>query len=113
MACLGVLWLGRHTGLFYGMVFALGIGLAQLRILLNTLFMKKADSAYLGRSLSLLMAVSIGFQALLSYGVGGWMDKHGAASGFVWLLGLNVIGLILLGLARSPNNAGEKTSAAK
>lgn len=113
MACLGVLWLGRHTGLFYGMVFALGIGLAQLRILLNTLFMKKADSAYLGRSLSLLMAVSIGFQALLSYGVGGWMDKHGAASGFVWLLSLNVIGLILLGLARSPNNAGEKTSAAK
>ena len=41
------------------------------------------------------------------------MDKYGAASGFVWLLGLNVIGLILLGLARSPNNAGEKTSAAK
>ena len=95
------------------MVFALCCGLAQLRILLNTLFMKKADSAYLGRSLSLLMAVSIGFQALLSYGVGGWMDKYGAASGFVWLLSLNGIGLILLGLARSPNNAGEKTSAAK
>lgn len=103
MVCLGILWFGRHTGLFYGMVFALGIGLAQLRILLNTLFMKNVEPAYLGRSLSLLMAVSIGFQALLSYGVGGWMDKHGAASGFAWLLSLNVIGLILLGLARSSN----------
>ena len=103
MLCLGILWFGRHTGLFYGMVFVLGIGLAQLRILLNTLFMKNVEPAYLGRSLSLLMAVSIGFQALLSYGVGGWMDKHGAASGFAWLLSLNVIGLILLGLARSSN----------
>ncbi len=108
MLCLGILWFGRHTGLFYGMVFALGIGLAQLRILLNTLFMKNVEPAYLGRSLSLLMAVSIGFQALLSYGVGGWMDKHGAASGFAWLLSLNVIGLILLGLARSSDTTWGK-----
>ena len=60
--------------------------------------MKKISSAYLGRSLSLLMAVSMAFQALLAYGVGGWMDKQGAASGFVWLFGIIFLGLVLLGM---------------
>ena len=97
--CLGILQAGRNVCLFYGMVFLLGIGLAQLRILLNTLFMKKIDPNYLGRSLSLLMAFSMILQSFLSYGVGGWMDRHGAASGFAWLLCLALLGLILLGLA--------------
>lgn len=97
--CLGILQAGRTVILFYSMVFALGIVLAQLRILLNTLFMKKIDAAYMGRSLSLLMALSMALQALLACAVGGWMDCYGAASGFMWLAGLSLLGLMLLGAA--------------
>lgn len=96
---LALLQIGRSVLLFYTMIFVVGISLAQLRILLNTLFMKKVDTSYLGRSLSLLMAMAMFLQAVLSYGIGRWMDWCGAASGFMGLWGLCLFGLLFLGIA--------------
>ena len=101
IAGLGVLAVGKNVLLFYIVVFFLGISLAGLRILLNSVFMEKTNPLYLGRVLSLLMALSMAIQAVLSYIVGSYMDKRGASNGFLVLLFLSVAGLVCLFLTES------------
>ena len=82
--------------LFYAGVFGVGVFLARLRIALNTCFMQITQADYLGRSLSLLMALVMGVQALLAYVAGVSMDKWGAASGFILLALIGLCGPVLL-----------------
>ena len=51
---------------------------------------------FLGRVLSLLMALSIVIQAILSFAIGKIMDIWGACFGFIPLLLLLVLGSIFL-----------------
>ena len=90
---LGVLGFWHHSILFFLCVFMAGIALAGLRILLNTTFMKLVHEHFLGRVLSLLMALSIAIQAILSFSIGKIMDTWGACFGFVPLLLLLLSGL--------------------
>lgn len=97
-ALLGLWVLGvwhQHV-LFFLCVFTAGIALAGIRILLNTAFMKCVHEHFLGRVLSLLMAISIATQALLSFIIGKMMDRWGASVGFIPLILLLVLGLLFL-----------------
>lgn len=100
---LGALALWHSRFLFFLCVFVAGIALAGLRILLNTTFMKLVQADLLGRVLSLLMALSIALQALLSLGIGKMMDLWGACFGFVPLVLLLLLGLIFLLTQNSPS----------
>lgn len=100
LAALGVLGVSKNAYLFCGMILAAGAALAGLRIVLNTAFMKQADPAYLGRSLSLLMALSVAVQAALSYGVGLLMDACGAPSGYIVLAAVAACGAACAYFAR-------------
>lgn len=90
------LGLWHHNILFFLCVFITGITLAGLRILLNTTFMTLVHEHFLGRVLSLLMALSIVIQAILSFAIGKIMDIWGACFGFIPLLLLLVLGSIFL-----------------
>lgn len=100
---LGVLGIWHHNILFFLCVFIAGIALAGLRILLNTTFMKLVHEQFLGRVLSLLMALSIAIQAILSFAIGKIMDIWGACFGFIPLLLLLILGLTFL-LFQKNNN---------
>jgi MFS family permease len=96
MGCMLVLMLSARVWIFYMGVFLVGVVLAQLRIGLNTLFMDVADKEYLGRSLSLLMALAMGVQAVMAYVIGKLMDAFGAPTGFAVLVGMLAVGGVLL-----------------
>lgn len=81
-------------------IFITGIAVAGLRVLLNTSFMEVVKAEYLGRSLSLLMALSMAVQALLSYIIGFVMDAWKVTGGYWVLIGLMLAGLIGLGAVR-------------
>lgn len=83
----------KNICLFIANIFITGITIAGLRVLLNTGFMEVAEGEYLGRSLSLLMAVSTAVQALLSYVIGAAMDAWSVTSGFWVLAGIMVLGM--------------------
>lgn len=103
VGCLLALMVFTRLWAFYAAVFLVGIFLAQLRIGLNTVFMQVADVDFLGRSLSLLMAISMGMQALLAYGAGVVMDAWGAPSGFALLSAALLCGPLLLLFVRQKN----------
>lgn len=83
----------RSVFLFYVVIFGVGFCLAKLRIVLNTFFMQTVDNAYLGRCLSLLMALAMLVQAALAYGVGKLMDVYCPPAGYVVLAALAVGGM--------------------
>ncbi len=84
-------------------IFITGIAIAGLRVLLNTSFMEAVKGEYLGRSLSLLMALSMAVQALLSYIIGFIMDAWKVTGGYWVLIALMVLGLVGLGVIRLGN----------
>lgn len=94
IASLLVLLVNRSAYIFCAVILLAGAALAGLRILLNTVFMERASGEYLGRSLSLLTAVSVAVQAVLSLGVGRLMDSFGAAYGYIVLIGVAVAGVV-------------------
>ena len=81
-------------------IFITGVAIAGLRVLLNTGFMEAVKGEYLGRSLSLLMALSMAVQALLSYIIGFIMDAWKVTGGYWVLIGLMVLGMAGLGVVR-------------
>lgn len=93
---LAVLGLWHKNILFFLCVFTAGIALAGLRILLNSTFMKLVQEHFLGRVLSLLMALSIAIQALLSIAIGKIMDFWNASFGFIPLLLLLIFVVLFL-----------------
>lgn len=104
VAALCGLMYNRATGLFFVLIFTAGVLLAGLRIGLNTLFMKHTEPTFIGRCLSLLMAVSMVLQALFSLAAGRLMDVCGAASGYWVLIGLALCGGGFLWLGAEAQN---------
>jgi len=92
IAALGWLMYNRSTGIFFVLIFVAGVLLSGLRIGLNTLFMKNTEPSFIGRCLSLLMAVAMVLQALFSLAAGHLMDLCGAPSGYWVLIGLALCG---------------------
>lgn len=93
---LGILMISRNKSAFFACILVSGLSLAGLRILLNTALMKSVHEHFLGRVLSLLMALSIFLQALLSFYIGKMMDAYGAQRGYVPLVLLTTVCLFFL-----------------
>ncbi|MGN0023452.1 MAG: MFS transporter [Elusimicrobiaceae bacterium] len=86
--------INKNIYLFLINIFITGVAIAGLRVLLNTSFMEVVKSEYLGRTLSLLMAISMAVQALLSYLIGLIMDSWKVTGGYWVLIGLMLAGLL-------------------
>lgn len=88
-----------------------GLSNSSLRILMNTTLMESVSKSYMGRAMSVWMAISLIMQAVASSGLGILIDRFSPRVGFICLSGLMLVGFvihrIIVGL-RSTNNKSFK-----
>ncbi|MFD2043110.1 MFS transporter [Ornithinibacillus salinisoli] len=72
-----------------------GLCNSSLRILMNTTIMEMVPKSFMGRAMSVWMAISLMLQAILSPGLGALIDRFSPGLGFRILSGLMLIGLVI------------------
>ncbi|MGP4108867.1 MFS transporter [Virgibacillus sp. L01] len=80
--------------LFLGSVL-FGLSNSSLRIVMNTTLMETVSKSYMGRAMSVWMAISLIIQAIASPVLGLLIDKFSSGVGFIALSGLMIIGFII------------------
>ncbi|MFP7177056.1 MFS transporter, partial [Priestia filamentosa] len=85
------------TILFIGS-FLIGLSNSSLRILMNSTLMKLVDKRFMGRAMSVWMAISLLFQAILAYSLGSLVDYFSPGIGFLFMGILMLLGFIIFGL---------------
>ena len=81
------------TGLFLASFF-IGLANSSLRIIMNTILMEIVPKSYIGRAMSVWMAISTILQILSAYGLGMMVDRVPSPYGFGCLAGIMIIGLV-------------------
>lgn len=81
------------SGLYIASLF-FGLCNSSLRIVMNTAIMEIVPKSYMGRAMSVWMAISMLMQVASAYGVGRFIDATSASLGFVWLAAIMLIGLV-------------------
>jgi len=71
----------------------IGLCNSSLRILMNTTIMETVSKAYMGRALSVWMAISLLLQTVFASGLGIVIDRFSAGTGFVCMSVLTLLGL--------------------
>src|SRR5690625_1068429 len=72
-----------------------GLCNSSLRILMNTTLMETVSKSFMGRAMSVWMAISLVLQAVASSGLGILIDLFSPALGFICLSGLMLIGIVI------------------
>lgn len=80
--------------LFLGSVL-FGLSNSSLRIVMNTTLMETVSKSFMGRAMSVWMAISLIIQAIASPVLGLLIDKFSPGVGFMALSGLMIIGFII------------------
>ncbi|MBP1950783.1 MFS transporter [Virgibacillus litoralis] len=80
--------------LFLGSVL-FGLSNSSLRIVMNTTLMETVSKSFMGRAMSVWMAISLIIQAIASPVLGLLIDKFSPGVGFIALIGLMIIGFII------------------
>ena len=87
-----------------------GLCNSSLRILMNTTLMQTVPKSFMGRAMSVWMAISLLLQALLSPGLGMLIDRFSPELGFICLSGLMILGFIVyLLITKSSTNDKQKS----
>lgn len=75
--------------------FVLGLTNSAIRILMNSLLMKLVDHRYMGRAMSVWLAISLICQCGLSLTLGTYIDRYGSAIGIVSMGAIMSLGLLI------------------
>lgn len=75
-----------------------GLGNSSIRIVMNTTIMENVSKSYMGRAMSVWMAISLLLQTVSASGVGLLMDSLSPRAGFIWMSVLMLMGLGLFSL---------------
>lgn len=75
-----------------------GLGNSSIRIVMNTTIMENVSKSYMGRAMSVWMAISLLLQTVSASGVGLLMDSLSPRAGFIWMSVLMLLGLGLFSL---------------
>ncbi|MNC53038.1 enterobactin exporter EntS [compost metagenome] len=73
----------------------IGFTNSSLRILMTTTLMERVSKAYMGRSTSVWMAISLLLQTVSATGLGIVIDRYSPGIGFICMSGLMIIGLVV------------------
>lgn len=73
----------------------IGLTNSSLRILMTTTLMETVSKAYMGRSISVWMAISLLLQTVSATGLGIVIDRYSPGVGFICMSGLMIVGLIV------------------
>ncbi|WP_404457938.1 MFS transporter [Oceanobacillus kapialis] len=72
-----------------------GLCNSSLRIIMNTTIMETVPKSFMGRAMSVWMAISLVLQAVFSPGLGILIDRFSAGFGFIFVSGLMLIGFVI------------------
>ncbi|HEU5140549.1 MAG TPA: MFS transporter [Bacillales bacterium] len=95
VSILFVFSLNQYVWFLYLGSLLFGLCNSSLRILMNTTIMKKVSTSFMGRAMSVWMAISLLMQTLFSSGIGLVVDRYYTGIGFVCLGAFMLLGLIL------------------
>lgn len=73
----------------------IGLSNSSLRIVMTTTLMEEVSKSYMGRAMSVWMAISLLLQTVSASALGLLIDRYSAAVGFLCMGGLMLVGLIL------------------
>ncbi|WP_338555774.1 MFS transporter [Paenibacillus sp. KS-LC4] len=73
----------------------IGLSNSSLRIVMTTTLMETVSKSYMGRAMSVWMAISLLLQTVSASALGLLIDHYSAAAGFLCMSGLMLVGLIL------------------
>lgn len=73
----------------------IGLTNSSLRILMTTTLMETVSKAYMGRSTSVWMAISLLLQTVSATGLGLVIDRYSPGVGFICMSGLMIAGLVV------------------
>ncbi|KQO04579.1 MFS transporter [Paenibacillus sp. Leaf72] len=73
----------------------IGLSNSSLRIVMTTTLMESVSKSYMGRAMSVWMAISLLLQTVSASALGLLIDRYSAAVGFLCMGGLMLVGLIL------------------
>lgn len=90
-----VLTINKYITILFIGSFLIGLSNSSLRILMNSLLMKMVDKRFMGRAMSVWMAMSLLFQAILAYSLGRLVDYFSPGIGFLFMGALMLLGFIL------------------
>ncbi|AJS59485.1 MFS transporter [Paenibacillus sp. IHBB 10380] len=94
--------------LYIGSVF-IGLSNSSLRILINTTIMETVSKSYMGRALSVWMAISLLLQTVFASGLGVLIERYSAGVGFICMSVLMLLGFALYQMLGSKVKATKKT----
>ncbi|MFB9328238.1 MFS transporter [Paenibacillus aurantiacus] len=83
----------------------LGLSNSSLRIMMNTRLMELVSKAYMGRAMSVWIAISLLLQCASATGLGFALDRFSPGTGFAGIGALMVAGLALYALLHLPSRA--------
>lgn len=88
-------WVFNHyvLVLYIGCVL-FGLSNSSLRIVMNTMIMETISKSFMGRAMSVWMAISFLLQCVLAMGLGVLMDRYSPNVGFIGIGGLMLLGLV-------------------
>ncbi|MBT2218498.1 MFS transporter [Virgibacillus dakarensis] len=72
-----------------------GLCNSSLRILMNTALMENVPKSFMGRAMSVWMAISLMLQAVVSPGLGVLIDSFSPGAGFICLSSVMIIGFVI------------------
>jgi len=81
-------------GLYVGCLI-FGLANSSLRIIMNAKIMEVVPKSYMGRAMSVWVAITMFMQIISAYGVGLFIDSVSVIYGFLWLATIMLIGLVL------------------
>lgn len=79
----------------------IGLTNSSLRILITTTLMETVSKAYMGRSTSVWMAISLLLQTVSATGLGIVIDRYSPGVGFICMSGLMIVGLVVFSALNS------------
>lgn len=94
--------------LYLGSVF-IGLSNSSLRILINTTIMETVSKSYMGRALSVWMAISLLLQTFFASGLGVLIERYSAGVGFICMSVLMLLGFALYQMLGNKVKATKKT----
>lgn len=93
-----ILTINAYIAILFIGSFLIGLSNSSLRILMNSILMKLVDKRFMGRAMSVWMAISLLFQAILAYSLGSLVDYFSPGIGFLFMGILMLLGFIIFGL---------------